>query len=153
MPRGGARKKPGPKPKLEWIDKISVGARFEELWREKKLANEIAAVSAATETVAVEWSKVQAIPVSERKKWLASAAYDDHVENVEYALQQDQGLQDHETPSRIVQIKPKRLNGLRKQIIAEVATLESFERGVEITPRMVETCLKEFRKLEQELRD
>ncbi len=56
----------------------------------------------------------------------------------------DQGLKEDSEPSRLVRIKAKRPKGIRSEIISKVAEAEGT------TERMVETCWKEFRSIQNE---
>lgn len=144
MPSGGKRKGAGRKPKLEPMARLAVGAHCERLWSdeyEAKLAKE---VDASLVNVHNEHKSAHRIPIKERKAWVKSEAGQNHIEDVEDALRLDQGLSDEDIPSRLIQVKAKRPKGIRSKIMKAVAEAEG------ISPRMAESCWKEFRRFQNE---
>ncbi len=90
--------------------------------------------------------------MSERKAWLSSDAGRDYLDDVEFALHEDQRIEDDELEAaRLVRIRVKRPKGQRQRIIEAVAADESVRRGVRISARMVERCWKEFRAVQRSL--
>ena len=154
MSRGGRRAGAGRKPVLSELSRLAIGARCEELWRNEWKAGVKRAVTAATATVAVEWQSVNAIPVAERKRWLRPNAYDDHRDNIEFALREQQKIaaSDERDPCRGIRIVPRRPKGRREAIVDQVSEEQSAKRGVLVSRRLVESCWKEFRRVEQAVR-
>ena len=144
MARGGKRKGAGRKPTLEPKARRRVGEHCERLWREAYDANLAEAIDQATENVQNEHRTAQRVPIEKRKDWIKSEEGQIHVEDVEDALWLDQGLSDESRPSRLIQVKAKRPKGIWSRIFATVAEAEG------ISPRMAESCLKEFRQFQKE---
>ena len=153
MPRGGRRAGAGRRSVLTDMERFAIGARCEERWRAAAQANEDAAIAKATPRVQQEWAKARAVPVSERKAWLSSYAGREHLDDVEFALREDQRIEaeDELEAARHVRIRVKRPKGQRQRIIEAVAADESVRRGVRISARMVERCWKEFRAVQRSL--
>ncbi len=94
MPRGGKRAGAGCKPgrTLPQLERMRIGGHCERLWREACKENEEQAVSEKLREVRKEWAKAQAVPVSDRKRWLGSKKHEKYLENVEFALCEDQDI-------------------------------------------------------------
>ena len=154
MARGGKRAGAGRKAVVSELSRLAIGARCEELWQNEWKAGVKRAVATATATVAVEWQSVNTIPVAERKRWLQSHAYDDHRDNIELALREQQKIaaSDERDPCRGIRIVPRRPKGAREAIMDQVSEEQSAKRGVLVSRRLVESCWKEFRRLEQAVR-
>jgi hypothetical protein len=112
------------------------------------------ALRTATRNASNEWARVRNVPVSERKRWRRTYEGREHGENVVYALREDQGIgaESRRRPSRIIRIVPTRLKGVRKRILEQVSASQSARFGKAISPRMVEKCWKEFRRIEAKLK-
>ena len=149
MARGGRRVGSGRKAVVDELGRLTIGACCERLWRAAARALHQDAITEAAEHVAKEFEKLRAIPQAARAKWLKSEAYKTHVEDVEFALREQQGIDawDDKQPSRLLPVVAKRPKGLRGEIMMQLAT----ERGVSV--RLVESCWKEFRQIEKRLRD
>jgi uncharacterized protein YifE (UPF0438 family) len=93
--------------------------------------------------VSKEWTKAKNISIEKRKKWLESEEGQNYLDDVNFALQADQNLDDEEDPVRVLQINPKRPKGHRERIMKEVSQKYS------ISERMVETCWKKYRSFEK----
>ena len=146
MPRGGARKGAGRhkgSTKLSFMKCLQVGMACERAWRELVQINVKSALTDINNNVAREWAKAKDIPKEERKKWLGSEEGQNYLDDVNFALQTDQNLDDEEEPTRVLRIIPKRPKGHRKRIIAEVSQRYS------ISERMAETCWKKYRSFEK----
>lgn len=154
MPRGGRRPGAGRKPgrTLRLMERMRIGARCERLWREERHRAEESAIRKETLLVSEEWEKAQSVPVAERAAWLDSWEGEEYLEDVRAGLQVDQGfdLYDDSEPERIRTILPKRPKNLRRPIIEKIAAEESERRGARVTPRMVESCWKEFRRIQND---
>jgi hypothetical protein len=108
------------------------------------------AITKATKLVSQQWSKAQAIPIRSREAVAASVFFQDYLEDVRGALQEDQGIDlvhDDRDPDRFVTIKVGRPKLAREQIVLLVAEAETQRRGRRVSPRMVKTCWAEFSKL------
>ena len=151
-PRPGAGRPKGSR-KLRGLARWAIGGHCEEIWREAQRAATDEAVAKATKHFRKEMAYVDAVPLDERTAWLASCAYEDHKDNVRFALQTDQGLDDDQEPARYITVVAKRPMGLKDEIIKKVAAEESAKHGIDIAPRYVKTCWSEFRKMQQSLRD
>lgn len=94
MPRGGKRAGAGRKPgrKFPLLDRLRFGAHCERFWREAYKENEERAISEKLREVRKEWAKAQAVPVSDRKRRLGSKDHKVYLEDVEFALCEDQGI-------------------------------------------------------------
>jgi hypothetical protein len=153
MPRGGARKNGGRKPKLTVEERLAIGARCESRQQEAYRIKAKTEIAGARRIVSKEWAKAKAVPVSQRKRWIDSEAGREHLEDVEYALREDQGISpdDQRDPVRLSRIEIKRPKGLSTKIICEIANRESEKRKTHISEHMVERCWTEFRKFEKSL--
>jgi hypothetical protein len=139
--RGGKRAGAGRPPLITYSERLKIGARCERLWREVGQAKEKAAVDAAIPTALRYLERAKGIPIGKRKKWLKSQDGRDYLGDVDSALVEDQygeGAK-RKKPSHRLVIGYRRPKGVRKQIMDQVAA----QFG--ITPRMVESCWKEFR--------
>ena len=146
MPRGGVRKgagRPKGSTKLSFMKCLEVGKDCERAWRELVQENVQNALRELDNNVSKEWVRARDIPIEKRKKWLESEEGQNYLEDVHFALQTDQNLDDEEDPARVLQIKPKRPIGHRKRIIKEVSQQHS------ISERMAETCWKNYRSFEK----
>ena len=146
MPRGGVRKgagRPKGSTKLSFMKCLQVGMDCEQAWLELVQISLKNALKDINNNVSKEWLKAKDIPKDKRKKWLESEEGQDYLEDVNFALQTDQNLDDEEEPTRVLQIIPKRPKGHRKRIIAEVSQRYS------ISERMAETCWKKYRSFEK----
>lgn len=154
MPRGGKRAGAGRKPgrTFSLLDRFRIGGHCERLWREVCKENEERAISERLRIARKEWVKAQAVPVSDRKRWLGSKDHKEYLEDVEFALREDQGISadDSIKPDRVVRIHPKRPKGPRNSIIKQVAEEETRRLGRRVSERMVLECWKEFRRLEKD---
>ena len=129
------------------MERFVVGGKCERQWDIACRNAKATAISASTKFVRDPWSKAKAIPIHERKRWHESLAGKDYLDDVRFAMQEDQGINlvaDDADPARVVRIAPKRPKGLRPSIIDEVA------KKYDITPRMAEKCWKAFRALVRE---
>lgn len=96
----------------------------------------------------------QAIPVAQRKAWLASEAYDDHKGDLEAWLH-SRGRTPFSNESgeylgaapRAVTVSNKPPRGARKRIITEVAHLSELSESV------VDNLWQEYRRFKREIRD
>ena len=146
MPRGGVRKgagRPKGSTKLSFMKCLQVGMDCEQAWLELVQISLKNALKDINNNVSKEWLKAKDIPKDKRKKWLESEEGQDYLEDVNFALQTDQNLDDEEEPTRVLQIIPKRPKGHRKRIIKEVSQRYS------ISERMVESCWKKYRSFEK----
>ena len=153
MPRGGARRNAGRKPKLTDGERFTIGAKCESRQQEEYRLKAKAEIARARVNVAKEWAKAKAVPVSQRKRWFDSEAGREHLEDVEFALREDQGISpdDPHEPIRLSRIETKRPKGPSAEIIREIANRESKNRKTYISEHMVERCWTEFRKLQKSL--
>lgn len=157
MRRGGRRQGAGRKPVLpDETARLWIGSRCEELWRSAHHKALKTAVESKTATVQAEYAKARAIPVPERAKWLKSHAGLTYLEDVAFAIAEQENLpadgEDEEAPGALVHVSVPRLKGERKRIIKAVA-IESAERfETHVSERLVASHWAEFRKLEQALR-
>ena len=115
-------------------------------------------VAKATAIVQVEYAKLRAVPVPERKKWQKSQAWKDYLDDFRFALQTQQATlddsepRDHSEPpddimpGALITVSAPRPKGKRKSIIAQVSAEETTRYGVKVSMRLVEACWKEFRR-------
>lgn len=146
MPRGGVRKgtgRPKGSSKLPFMKCLQVGMDCEQAWQELVQISVKNRLRDINNSVLKEWAKAKEIPKDKRKKWLESEEGQNYIDDVHFALQTDQNLDDQEEPSRVLQIIPKRPKGHRRRIIAEVSQRYS------ISERMAETCWKKYRSFEK----
>lgn len=146
MPRGGVRKgagRPKGSTKLPFMKCLQVGMDCEKAWQELVRISVKNALKDINNNVSKEWAKAKEIPKGKRKKWLESEEGQNYLDDVHFALQTDQKLDDDEDPARALQINPKRPKGHRKRIIEEVS------QRYAISERMVETCWKNYRSFEK----
>lgn len=145
MPRGGRRPGAGRKRKLTALQRWRVGARCQELWREEIRTSQDKAIAKATERVRREWERARSVPVSERADWLESEEGQEYLEDVEFALREDQQIppEDSRAANRLLRLISKRPKGPGPKIVTQVAS----EFG--LAERMVERCWDEFRKLDK----
>ena len=155
MPRGGARRNAGRKPKLTDWERFTIGAECESWWQEAYRIKREAESAGARLIVAKEWAKAKAVPVPQRPGWIDSQAGRDHPDDVWYALREDQGIPpgDPREPARLSRIKTKRPKGPSAEIIREIANRESEKRKTHISEHMVERCWTKFRRLQKRLNE
>jgi hypothetical protein len=115
----------------------------EQAWRELVQISIKNALREINNNVSKEWTKAKNISIEKRKKWLESEEGQNYLDDVNFALQADQNLDDEEDPVRVLQINPKRPKGHRERIMKEVSQKYS------ISERMVETCWKKYRSFEK----
>lgn len=153
MPRGGARRNAGRKPKLTDWERFTIGAECESRWQKAYRLKAKAEIAGARLIVAEEWAKAKAVPVSQRKGWIDSEAGREYLEDVKFALRTDQGIlpDDPREPARLSRIETKRPKGPSTKIIREIANRESEKRKTHISEHMVERCWTKFRKLQKNL--
>ena len=162
--RGGRREGAGRKRVLDEWERLAVGGRCEEVWREMSEDARLKHVSARTTHVQAVWDEARAIPVSERRKWIKSHAFRDYLEDVEFALQSDDGISPPENEAgevepgieiradRLLDVTVPRLKGYRQDIIDRIAADETRLRGHDVSSNLVKLCWKEFRSAEAEAR-
>lgn len=149
MPSGGKRAGAGRPPELSMRQRMRIGAQCERLWRREQKTADDNAIEGATRHVQQQWDKARKIPVANRKSWQASGDFDDYLDDVRGALQQDQGIdlvEDNSEPARIIAVpvgraKGKKGAGIRNSILAQV------EQENEIVSSRVDRCWKEFRSV------
>ena len=143
MPRGGARKNAGRKPKLTDEEQLWIGAECESRQQKANRGKEKPGIAGKRRGVAKEWAKAKAVPISERKEWIDSEAGREYLEDVEFALREDQGIlpDDPCDPARVSRIEIKRPKGPTTKIIRRVANRES------ISEHTVKRCWTEYRKM------
>lgn len=144
---GGARRGAGRPRKWHLDDVLRIGQACECKWREAvNVAFDVEQekLFRVNSDIADLWNAAQSVPISKRKAWLRSEAYDLHRDDIETELAAMNGT----SPSpRIVSIKAKPPRGTRKQIIKEVASQSNFAESV------VDNLWQAYRRLERELRD
>jgi hypothetical protein len=146
MPKGGVRKgagRPKGSTKLSFMKCLQVGMDCEQAWLELLQIGINNALREITNNVSKEWAKAKNIPKDKREKWLESEEGQNYFDDIIFALQTDQNIDDEEDPVRVLQINPKRPKGHRKRIMKDVSQRYS------ISERMVETCWKKYRSFEK----
>jgi len=146
MSKGGVRTgagRPKGSTKLSFMKCLQVGMDCEQAWRELVQISIKNALREINNNVSKEWTKAKNISIEKRKKWLESEEGQNYLDDVNFALQADQNLDDEEDPVRVLQINPKRPKGHRERIMKEVSQKYS------ISERMVETCWKKYRSFEK----
>ncbi len=153
MPRGGARRNAGRKPKLTDRERFTIGAECESRQQEAYRLKAKAEIAGARVNVAKEWAKAKAVPVAQRNKWINSEAGREYHDDVEFALREDQGIlpDDPRDPARVSRIVIKRPKGPSTEIIREMAKRESEKRKTHISKDMIERCWTYFRKMQNRL--
>jgi len=132
---------------LPFERRFVIGGECEALWRRAIERNMQAELAKRTLVVRDQWRKAARIPISERSKWTRTQDYQDYLEDVRGAMQEDQGIDtvdDDRDPERLHVICPPRPKNLRQQIIRDVAV----KHGV--TERMVKRCWEEYRRFERQ---
>jgi hypothetical protein len=139
MQRGGKREGAGRKP-IDESKRRKIAAHYERLWREECQAKLDAEMGEAIKNVQNERNLVR------RESGLPDDA-PVRISNADLAdaLRLDQGLTEDQEPTRLIQVKAKRPWGVRKGIQKKVAEAEG------VSERMVERCVKEFRRLRNDL--
>lgn len=141
MSHGGKRTGAGRPRALTDLDRLTVGSICERLYRVAQKSSGASQISQATKAVRLEHEKARSIPIERRPEWIRSLEYEDHKDDIQFALQTDQELSDDQPPSSIMKIRVKRPWGVKKGIKENVAQ----EMG--ISERLVQTCWDEYRKL------
>jgi hypothetical protein len=146
--RGGSRKGAGRKRLIEdEFSRLGIGGKCEELWRNEWEAAREHEIAHRLKTVRKEYQKLHSIPVRSRKEFWRGAGANDYKEDIEYALQEDQGLSDEKKPARYVEFDAKRPKGKKKAIIEAIAKAETEERGIRISARYVQKCWDDWRAI------
>lgn len=135
---------------------VEIGQACEVRWREaSKLALEtrLAALPHA-DKIQQLWDSADAIPVPQRKAWLASEAYEDHTGDIEAWLHARAGTPfseeggDYEGAApRVITVSTKPPSGTRKRIIGQVASERNLSESA------VDNLWQAYRRLERELRE
>jgi len=136
---GGARTGAGRSQKWGTDDVLKVGQACEHKWSEASkaaLASRLVAFPHA-DKIRTLHEGVQAIPVSQRKAWLAGDAYEDHVGDLEAWLHARAGTPfDNDYAAyqgaapRVMTISAKPPRGTRQSIIREVAGESGLSESV-----------------------
>ena len=155
MPRGGKRAGAGRPPTREWLEGFAIGQACEVLWRsaEQDAGDErLRKLPHADEVHALQ-AAANAIPVEQRRAWVASDHHDDHVGDLECWLHRRAGTQFDEERGmfvakapRGVEVSKKPPRGTRQRIIAEVASRYG------ISEHTTNRLWKAYRRFERELR-
>ena len=127
------------------LDRVRVGSMCERLYRDAQKSASSDQIAQATKAVRLEHEKAGSVPIEKRPEWTRSLEYEDHKDDIQFALQTDQGLSDDQPPSRVMKVRLKRPWGVKKDIKKNVAQ----EMG--ISERLVQTCWDEYRKLMRDL--
>lgn len=152
MTRGGKREGAGRKKTLCEIERLNVGVRCQQLWRQEIEARLKVDVAVATECIAEEQAIARAIRPNARKEWLEVHG-DRHSHDVASGLAAQQKLERNEEPNRILTIPLRNPKGKRDQIIAKVASEESVTSRITISKRFVDECWKEYRRYQKMAED
>lgn len=143
MPKGGKRPNAGRKPTLDFFETLRIGDLCEERWRQDiqaRLADQQRQFVEIDTAMQDFWNQVNAIPLSERKAWLASEEAQEHSKCIDKELRSSgQG--------RVVSFRVSMPYGKRKSIIACVAKANG------LTPRRVEAAWRELRKFRRSIRE
>lgn len=135
---------------------LAVGQDCETRWREESNLAVDARLSRLPHADAIRnlQEGAQAIPVSQRKAWLASDAYDDHKGDIEAWLHSrartpfsDESGEYLGAAPRITTVSTKPPRGTRKRIIGEVANQSG------LTESAVDNLWQAYRRFEHEIRD
>lgn len=152
---GGRRSGAGRPAKWSFEHVLNVGLACEAKWREAsftEVESRLASQLHADKIRALQ-KGAQAVPVSQRRTWLASEAYEEHSGDIE-ALLHDRARTrfDHEKATfesaapRCMSVSAKPPRGTRQGIIREVATAAGLSESA------VDNLWQEFRRFERELR-
>ena len=123
------------------LERVRVGSLCERLYRDAYKSATTVQIAQATKAVRLEHDKARSIPIERRSAWTRSLEFEDHKDDIQFALQTDQGLSDDQPPSRFMKVRLKRPWGVKKDINKNVA------REMGISERLVQTCWDEYRKL------
>jgi len=153
---GGARSGAGRPRKHDFWEMLTIGQDCETRWRgESKLAIEagLSRLSHA-DNIRTLQEGAQAIPVSQRKAWLAGDGYDDHRGDIEAFLHDRAGTPFSDESGnylgaapRLVTVSAKPPRGTRKRIISEVATFSGLSESA------VDNLWQAYRRFERELQE
>jgi len=134
MPRGGARKGSGRKPRIPLIERFAVCARFQREWG--KLAEQLAMqrhkVALPYEEINESRAFLNALPLRDRKQLSSEAK--------QHLAWLGETLEGHRV------VHPRRPQGEREALIRRIAAEESERRKIIITPRMLKRWLIEYRR-------
>jgi hypothetical protein len=154
-PRGGRRKGAGRKPLLPALARLDAGALTHN--RIQQAAHD-AFVQGVRRHQTTElhdlWRKLNAIPVADRLKWFKAT----RGTHGEYKAENDASAigalrfdAELEIGRQRVFLNPgKAAYRVRERVLREVAAEKSKLYDVKISPRMIERCLKEYRKFLKE---
>lgn len=153
VPRGGRRPGAGRPRKRPWTTEFEIGQACEVLWREetqKQLEYRLNRLLTAETSIQTLWDSVNAIPVSQRRAWLASDAYEDHRGDIDAWLHKRAGTQFDERTGRYSKEADRRIRladrpakGTRGRIIVEIA--ERYGVSTDTTNRL----WKAYRRFEK----
>jgi hypothetical protein len=159
---GGARRGAGRPRKYDFWQMVGIGQACEMRWRVASkvvMDARLAALPLAKE-IRRRQECVNAIPVPERKTWLASPDYEDHSAEIESLLHKRAGNHviggveveeetyggDYEGGApRVMHISTRPPRGTRKQIVAEIS--EQFD----LPESTIDNLWQEYRRFEREL--
>jgi hypothetical protein len=162
MPRGGKREGAGRPFLLTELQRLWVGSEFEKRWRDESVTRWQAGERRGQRQLHEKWDALREVPVTLRRFVTAEG---DALLNAEETL--PFGDQDRVTDAqsdlaevrnllgqipRISRVYIRRPQGVQIRLPAEVAKVASKRFKRLVTPRMVKTCLDEFRALERRLR-
>ena len=148
--RGGARAGAGGPPKLTPMQRWAIGARFDRLRDDLAQHQAASQIAILTEDVREEHASLNEVPVAFRRAWKIGQPppqghrirekYED-VRGEIKELRTRLHLETTESDEGVMLSAPVgRPQGQRQKLLGEVA------REFGVTTRMVESCLKEFRK-------
>lgn len=98
-------------------------------------------IEGVMKAVRLEHEIANSVPIEMRPEWTRSLEFKDHKDDIRFALQTAQKLDEGQPPSHVMKIQLKRPWGVKKGIKKAVAE----EMG--ISERLVQTCWDEYRKL------
>lgn len=163
MPKGGAGKGQGRKPRLAEWDRLAVGIRCRQLWTEAWQKNREVAVShQIRHDVESLWKTAQEIPVNRRPSWTRSEAFEDHQAEVRIAIHKARGVPpipddihhpEYAKIEAVYESEPNRLVKVRRPKGVWRGIFEKVAQEFGVSQRMVERCWKEYRALEREMGD
>ena len=102
-------------------------------------------IGRVTKAVRLEHEIARSVPIDRRTEWTRSLDFEDHKDDVQFALQTAQKLNVGEPPSSVMKIRLKRPWGVKKGIKKAVA------EAMGISERLVQTCWDEYRKLKRDV--
>ena len=102
MSHGGKRTGAGRPRALRDIERLRVGSMCEWLYHDAQKSSVKDQIGCVTKAVRLEHEIASSVPVERRPEWTRSLEFEDHKDNIQFALQTAQKLNGDQPPSSVM---------------------------------------------------